>query len=189
MLYAAGQGLSALAFGITVLVLLSLAPPLDKVITHHHLHDLGKLLFAFLMLWAYLTFSQFLIIWSANLPEEIPHYLIRWDHGFQYITYAIILLHFILPYSLLLSRDVKRDTRRLQAIAIWILAMRLVDYYWHVAPEFHHEGGLSISLLDIALPLALGGIFLSMFVVQLRSRSLLPLNDPGLEKALTHHVH
>jgi hypothetical protein len=172
-----------------VLVLLSQAPPLDKVITHHHLHDLGKLLFAFLMLWAYLTFSQFLIIWSANLPEEIPHYLTRWDHGFQYITYAIILLHFILPYSLLLSRDLKRSPKKLQVIAIWIICMRLVDYYWHVAPEFHHEGGLSISLLDIALPLALGGIFLSMFVVQLRSRSLLPLNDPGLEKALTHHVH
>ena len=188
MLYVGGQGLSAFAFGIVVLIMLAQAPPLDKVITMHHLHDLGKLLFAFLMLWAYLSFSQFLIIWSANLPEEIPHYLNRWDHGWQYVSYFIIVLHFIVPYALLLSRDLKRNPAKLRLIAIWILIARLVDYYWHVAPEFHGEH-LSISLLDVALPLALGGIFISLFVSQLRGRALLPLNDPGLEKALIHHVH
>ncbi len=188
MLYAVGEALSAFAFGIVVLVMLSQTPPLDKVITKHHLHDLGKFLFAFLMLWAYLTFSQFLIIWSANLPEEIPHYLSRWDHGYQYVSYAVILLHFILPYSLLLSRDLKRSPTKLRLIAIWIMCMRLVDYYWHVAPEFHHDG-LSLSLLDVALPIALGGIFLVLFVSQLRGQALLPIKDPGLEKALTHHVH
>ena len=188
MLYAVGQGLSTFAFCIVVLVMLSTVPPLDKVITHHHLHDIGKLLFAFLMLWAYLTFSQFLIIWSANLPEEIPHYLNRIEGGWQYITIAVIILHFILPYALLLSRDLKRNPMRLRVIAIWIMIARVIDYYWHVAPEFHHEG-FNPSLLDVALPLAIGGIFLTMFVSQLRGRSLLPLNDPGLEKALHHHVH
>jgi hypothetical protein len=188
MLYAVGEGLSAFAFGIVVLVMLAQTSPLDRVITKHHMHDLGKFLFAFLMLWAYLTFSQFLIIWSANLPEEIPHYLSRWDHGYQYVSVAVIVLHFILPYSLLLSRDVKRSPSRLRMIAIWIMCMRVVDYYWHVAPEFHHEG-LSVSLLDVALPIALGGIFLVLFVTQLRGRALLPVNDPGLAKALTHHVH
>lgn len=188
MLYAVGEGLSAFAFGIVVLVMLSQTAPLDKVITKHHMHDLGKFLFAFLMLWAYLTFSQFLIIWSANLPEEIPHYLSRWDHGYQYVSYAVIVLHFILPYTLLLSRDLKRSPNRLRFIALWIMTMRVVDYYWHVAPEFHHDG-LSLSLLDVALPIALGGIFLVLFVSQLRGRALLPINDPGLEKALTHHVH
>ena len=188
MLYVGGQALSAFSFGIIVLVMLSQAPPLNKVITHHHLHDLGKLLFAFLMMWAYLTFSQLLIIWAANIPEEIPHYLTRWEGGWQYVSLFILVLHFILPYSLLLSRDIKRSPTRLRVVATWIICVRVVDYYWHVAPEFHSEG-LSISLLDVALPLALGGIFLSMFVVQLRGSSLLPLNDPGLEKALTHHVH
>ena len=77
--------------------------------TSAHLHDLGKLLFAFLMLWAYLTFSQFLIIWSANVVEEIPHYLIRWDGGYQWVSAFMIVLHFALPYALLLSRDIKRD--------------------------------------------------------------------------------
>ncbi len=188
MLYVGGQALSAFSFGIIVLVMLSQAPPLNKVITHHHLHDLGKLLFAFLMMWAYLTFSQLLIIWAANIPEEIPHYLTRWEGGWQYVSLFILVLHFILPYSLLLSRDIKRSPTRLRVVATWIICVRVVDYYWHVAPEFHSEG-LSISLLDVALPLALGGIFLSMFVVQLRGSSLLPIHDPGLEKALTHHVH
>lgn len=188
MLYMVGQGLSAFAFGITVLILLAQTSPLDKVVSAHHLHDLGKLLFAFLMLWAYLSFSQFLIIFSANLPEEIPHYLTRSEHGWQWVTIFIVVLHFIVPYSLLLSRDLKRNSGRLKLIAIWILIARVVDYYWHVAPEFHKEA-FSPSLLDVALPLALGGIFITLFVSQLRGSALLPVHDAGLQKALTHHVH
>jgi hypothetical protein len=187
-LYIAGQGLSAMAFAITILILLSQVAPLNRVVTSHHLHDLGKLMFAFLMLWAYLSFSQFLIIWSANTVEEIPHYLTRWEGGWQFVSGFIILLHFALPYALLLSRDVKRDSRRLRLIAIWILAARVVDYYWHVAPEFH-SSELSISLMDVAVPIAIGGIFVALFAVNLRNHSLLPLNDPGLPKALAHHVH
>ena len=108
MLYIGGQGLSAFAFGICVLVMLSQTAPLNRVLTTHHFHDLGKFLFAFLMLWAYLSFSQFLIIWSANIPEEIPHYLDRWDNSWQYLSIFIIVGHFIVPYALLLSRDLKR---------------------------------------------------------------------------------
>ena len=188
MLYAGGQGLSAFAFGIIVLLMLAQSAPLNRVLTNHHFHDLGKLLFAFLMLWAYLSFSQFLIIWSANLPEEIPHYLIRWDNNWRYLSVFIIVGHFILPYALLLSRDLKRNMGKLRIIATWILCARVADYYWHIAPEFHHEG-FSFSILDIALPLAIGGIFISLFVSNLTGRSLLPINDPDLDKALHHHVH
>ena len=187
-LYMAGQGLSAFAFSIVIVVTLSQVAPLNRVVTAHHLHDLGKFLFAFLMMWAYLSFSQFLIIWSANLEEEIPHYLVRWDDWFGYISAFIIIGHFALPYALLLSRDVKRDGRRLRMVAIWILFARVVDYYWHVAPEFHGEH-LTVSLLDIGLPLAIGGIFLGFFASYLRREALLPVNDPGLPKALAHHVH
>jgi hypothetical protein len=187
-LYMVSQALSALAFAIVIVIMLAQAPPLNRVITSHHLHDLGKFLFAFLMLWAYLTFSQFLIIWSANLKEEIPHYLVRWENGYQYVSLFMLVLYFIVPYALLLSRDVKRDWRRLRLVAGWLLAMRVVDYYWHVAPELHTEG-LSIGLLDVALPIALGGVFLALFAANLRAHSLLPLNDPGLPKALAHHVH
>ena len=187
-LHMVGQGLSALSFAILVAIMLSQSPPMNGVVTAHHLHDLGKLLFAFLMLWAYLTFSQFLIIWSANLAEEIPHYLVRWDSGFQYVSLFMIVLHFALPYTLLLSRDLKRDWRRLRLIAGWVLCARIVDYYWHVAPEFH-PAGLDLGLLDFAAPIAIGGIFLALFAVNLRSRSLMPVHDPGLAKALAHHVH
>lgn len=187
-LYMAGQGLSALAFAITVLIVLSQTPPLDRVISSHHLHDLGKLLFAFLMLHAYMSFSQFLIIWSANVVEEIPHYLVRWDGGYQYVSIFMIVGHFALPYVLLLSRDIKRDFSRLRLVAGWVLAARIVDYYWHVAPEFH-EAGVSLGLLDFATPIAIGGVFLALFAANLQKHPLLPVHDPGLAKALVHHVH
>jgi hypothetical protein len=187
-LYIGGQGLSAMAFAILVVIMLSQVAPMNRVITSHHLHDLGKFLFAFLMMWAYLSFSQFLIIWSANIPEEIPHYLIRWDSGYQWVSAFIIVGHFALPYALLLSRDVKRNWRRLRVLAGWILAARIVDYYWHVAPEFH-DSGLDLGLLDFAVPIAIGGIFLALYAVNLRGHALLPVNDPGLQKALAHHVH
>lgn len=188
MLYIGGQGLSAFAFGICVLVMLSQTAPLNKVLTTHHFHDLGKFLFAFLMLWAYLQFSQFLIIWSANIPEEIPHYLNRWENSWKYLSVFIIVGHFIVPYALLLSRDLKKNAGQLRVIATWILVARIADYWWHVAPELHKDG-LTVSLLDVAMPLALGGIFISLFVSHLGGRSLLPVNDPALGKALHHHVH
>jgi hypothetical protein len=187
-MYIVGHGLSALAFSIAVLVMLSKDRPLDAVINPSHLHDLGKLLFAFIMLWAYLSFSQFLIIYSANTAEEIPHYWVRAQNGWQWVGWALVALHFVLPYVLLLSRDIKRDWRRVSVIAVWVVGIRLVDYYWHVAPEFHTDG-LSVSLIDIALPIALGGVFVMLFAAQLKGRPLLPLHDEGLAKALTHHTH
>ncbi|HEX7283439.1 MAG TPA: hypothetical protein VF239_15385 [Vicinamibacterales bacterium] len=188
LLYIGGQGLSAFAFGIVVLVMLAQVAPLNRVLTSHHFHDLGKFLFAFLMLWAYLSFSQFLIIWSANIPEEIPHYLNRWENSWKFLSIFIVVGHFMVPYALLLSRDLKRNSGKLRIIATWILFARLADYWWHVAPELHKDG-LTIGLLDVALPLAIGGVFISLFVSQLGGRSLLPVNDPALDKALHHHVH
>ncbi|MCA1584004.1 MAG: hypothetical protein LC791_04260 [Acidobacteria bacterium] len=188
LLYIGGQGLSAMAFAIAVLIMLAQVAPLNRVVSSSHLHDLGKLLFAFLMMWAYLSFSQFLIIWSANLKEEVPHYLMRWEGGWQFVSIFIVVGHFMLPYALLLSRDLKRDGRRLRIIATWIVLTRVVEYYWHVAPEFHAEG-LSLSLLDVALPILLGGVFVTLYAMHLGGRPLLPLQDPGLPKALAHHVH
>ena len=185
-LFMVGQGLAALALMINVLVFLMGSAPMDRVLTANHFHDLGKLLFAFLMLWAYLSFSQFLIVYSANLSEEIPHYIARSQGGYQYITIVLIVLHFIVPYSLLLSRDVKRGITRLRAIAAWLILMRIVDYYWQVAPEFNQT--LSLSVVDIGLPIALGGIFFTLYALRLKSMPLLPVQDAGLEKALTHHA-
>jgi hypothetical protein len=187
LLYVVGMGLSGLAFAIYMLARLSKERPLDHVVNPSHFHDLGKLLFAFIMLWAYLSFSQYLIIYSANTQEEIPHYWIRAQNGWQLVGWALVIFHFVLPYVLLLSRDIKRDWNRVSWIALWMVGIRIVDYYWHVAPEFHQ--GVSVSLLDIALPIALGGLFVMLFAMQLRGRPLLPLQDEGLAKALTHHTH
>jgi hypothetical protein len=186
-LFMTGQGLAALAVTINMLVFLKGSAPFDRVLNPSHFHDLGKLLFAFLMLWAYMSFSQFLIVYSANLVEEVPHYIARSQGGYQYVTIALIVLHFVVPYAILLSRDVKRDTTRLRVVAAWLLVMRVVDYYWQVVPEFHDT--MSPTLLDAALPIALGGIFITLYAMRLGSQPLLPVHDAGLEKALTHHVH
>jgi hypothetical protein len=150
-LFMVGQGLAAFALTIMVLVMLIRTEPMSRVLNAGHFHDLGKLLFAFLMLWAYLTFSQFIIVYSANLAEEVPHYIARSQGGYQYITIALIVLHFIVPYAMLLSRNIKRDYNRLRLIAAWLILMRVVDYYWQVAPEFHET--LSVSMIDVALPI------------------------------------
>jgi uncharacterized membrane protein YpjA len=186
-MFMVGQALVALAFAICVLVMLSADAPMNQVLNASHFHDLGKFLFAFLMMWAYLMFSQFLIMYSANVAEEVPHYIDRSRGGYQWVAAILVILHFALPYSLLLSRNTKRDLRRISVVAGWLIVMRLIDYYWQVAPEFQKT--LNVSLADVALPIALGGIFVTLFAMRLRGQPLLPLHDAGLEKALTHHVH
>ena len=135
ILFMGGQGLSALAFSIAVVVLLSRTEPMSRVIAPAHLHDLGKLMLAFVMLWAYFSFSQFLIIWSANLPEEIPWYLKRMGGGWQWVGLALIFGHFALPFVLLLSSDIKRNGRTLIGVAIAVILMRIVDLFWNDRPD------------------------------------------------------
>jgi len=185
MIFMAGQGLSAMAFLITLLVLLSYREPLSRVLTPRHLHDLGKLLLALVMVWAYFSFSQFLIIWAGNLPDEIPWYLERLRGGWQYVALGLVLGHFALPFALLLSRDLKRNFKLLAGIAIFILCMRYVDVYWLVAPDFR-KGDFGFSWMDITAPIGLGGIWLWYFLRQLEKRPLIPIHDPHLEEALEH---
>ena len=178
-----GQALSAMAFLIVVLHWLSLRPPLDRIVARTHFHDLGNLLLAFVMLWAYFSFSQYLIIWSGNLPHEISWYLHRAHAPWIAISVALVLFHFTIPFFLLLSRRTKRESRLLVRVAILVLAARLLELFWLIAPEFH-ESGLVVSWLDIVLPLSLGAIWTSVFVHQLRSRPLLPVHDPEFDEAL-----
>jgi len=184
-----GQGLSAMAFIIAVVVVLSRYKPLSEVIKPSHLHDLGKLMLAFLMLWAYFGFSQFLIIWSGNLPEEIPWYVRRLQTSWKWVGLAIVLLQFALPFVLLLSRDLKRNSRRLVTVAVAVIVMRLVDLIWLTVPEFH-EGAFRIHWMDLLMPIGVGGLWLAYFAYQLKQRPLLPMGDPYLEEALAHdHGH
>jgi hypothetical protein len=185
MLFMAGQGLSSMAFLIALLVLLSHRRPMSEILTPRHLHDLGKFLLALVMVWAYFSFSQFLIIWAGNLPEEIPWYLERLRGGWQYVAVALVIGHFALPFALLLSRDLKRNFKLLAAIAICVLFMRMVDLYWLVAPNFRKES-FGVSWMDFAAPIGMGGIWLAYFLIQLGRRPLMPINDPHLAEALEH---
>ena len=178
-----GQGLSALAFLIIVLVWLSRRPPLDRIVAASHFHDLGNLMLAFVMLWAYFSFSQYLIIWSGNLPAEIGWYLHRLQTGWRAVGLVLILFHFAAPFIVLLSRTVKREPELLVKVAAGILIVRLVDLFWLIAPEFH-QGGISVSWLDIVLPVTLGSLWLTCFVWQLRGRAILPVHDPEFDEAL-----
>jgi hypothetical protein len=185
MLFMAGQGLSSMAFLIAVLVLLSYREPMRSVLTPRHLHDLGKLLLANVMVWAYFAFSQWLIIWAGNLPSEIPWYLERSRGGWEWIAGALIFLHFALPFALLLSRDLKRNFNALAGIAVFVLVMRYVDLCWLVAPDFR-KGAFGVSWMDFAAPVAIGGIWLAWFLTELGRRPLMPLKDVHLEEALEH---
>ena len=188
MLFMVNEALTALAFVIAALVLLTRMEPMRRIIAPAHLHDLGMLMLAFVMLWAYLTFSQFLIVWSANLPEEIPWYLTRMEGGWGWVGIALIVFHFFVPFLLLLNRDLKRNSRSLVAVALWIMAMRFVDLYWLIGP-LHGEGPMRLHAADIAAPIGIGGLWLAVFFWQLRSRALLPIGEPYLQGALEHGRH
>ena len=178
-----GQGLSGMAFMIAALVWLSRRPPLDAIVAPAHFHDLGNLLLAFVMLWAYFAFSQYLIIWAGNLPAEISWYLNRVQTGWRFVGLTLIVFHFALPFCLLLSRTVKREPQPLLMLVLLILAMRVVDLFWLIGPRFH-TSGVSVSWLDVVLPAAMLAVWLGCFVWQLRGRAILPLHDPEFDEAL-----
>jgi len=176
MMFMVGQTLTTLAFVIAILALLADTPPLSNFLKPEILNDLGNLLFAFIMLWAYLSFSQYIIIWSGNLPEEIPWYLRRSRGGWQWIAVALALFHFAIPFFLLLVRRYKRRRQVISAIAVAVVVMRLVDLMWLVVPA--HEPAFHVHWLDLATLAGIGGLWVAGFSRQLRKRSLLPLGDP-----------
>jgi hypothetical protein len=179
LLIIGGQVLSAFAFVIPVLSMITDRAPFAELVSAEQFHDLGKLLLAFVMLYAYFAFSQFLIVWSGNLPAETPWYLERLRGGWQYVALAVVLLQFALPFTVLLSRDIKRRPRRLMLVALLVLVARLVDLYWLVMPAFSPDR-LTLHWIDVAALLGVGGLWLSYFVWQLRDLPLLPLRDPAL---------
>jgi hypothetical protein len=185
-LFIAGQGLSACAFCIAVLVILSRdGGPLSGVIGPSHLHDIGKLLLTFTMLWAYCSYSQFLIIWAGNLSDEIPWYMERLKGGWQWIGILLVLFHFAFPFALLLSRSLKRTGRTILQIAALMLVMRFVDLFWQVTPGLT-KTGFKVSWMDFVAPLGIGGLWLAFFLFQLKKWPLLPVRDPHLEEAIAH---
>jgi hypothetical protein len=190
LIFLAGQGLSALCFSVIMLTVLTRYSPYREIIKPMQFHDIGKLTFAFVMLFAYFSFSQWLIIWSGNLPDEISWYLSRIRGEWGYIILAIVLFHFALPFSLLLSQQRKRAGKRLIKIAILLMVMRMVDIYWYVIPNFRDAKLFSIWYL--AAPIGIGGLWVTYFFINFRKRPILPFYEvqvPSLLHQGSGHGH
>ena len=183
----AGLFQSALAFLIVLTVWMMKKGLLDNLVNQNHIHDLGKLLFAFTVFFAYIAFSQFMLIWYANLPEETIFFIHRAHGGWMAISYSLLLFKFIVPFLALLPRAAKRNVDWLSLIAILILVMQYVDIYWLVYPNFN-EGHIVFGFTELAM--FLGGLSLFLFFVMrfLSKHPIVPLKDPRTQEALHHHI-
>lgn len=192
--FIAQQAVSVVAFMIVAAVALSHYAPMDKVIQPKHLHDLGKFLLAFTMLWAYFSFSQYIIVWAGNLPEENVWYLKRARGPWEYVAWLIILAHFFLPFMILLSRDIKRRAHAIKKIAMFMIVMRLIDAIWFLVPGFTPTKDLKIgtfhlSWLDVVMPIGLFALFVGLFLWNLKKERMIPIHEPHLADALAPAAH
>lgn len=183
-----GQMLAALSFSAAMLFLLMQHKPMSDIVQEKHLHSLGKMMLAFVMLWAYTSYSQLVITWAGNEPDEFSWYLHRLNHGWKYVGWGLVVFHFAVPFALLLSRDLKRNARRLARVAILLLLMRYVDLLFWIAPNslpgFEH--GVPFQWMDIAVPAGIGGIWMAAYVWALRQRPLVALHDQRFEEVVGH---
>ena len=189
LLYAVSWALSFFCFAVAILAVLADKAPMNRILGKRHFHDIGKLMLALVMVWAYFNFSQFLIIWSGNLPEETRWYLGRMEGAWGAIAILLIVFHFAFPFLVLLNRDVKRNSKYLAIMACFILLLRFVDLFYHIGPSPRvsgHGGGFHVSIWDFVAPFAVGGIWVWYFFGQLVKRPLLPVNDPFFENAVKH---
>jgi hypothetical protein len=176
-----GQVLAAFGLVVAATIAVARRERLAAAVDPGLWQDLGNLLLAFIMLWAYFSFAQYLIVWSGNLAEEVPWYLHRLGHGYATLAVALVLLQFVVPFLALLSRDLKRSTGMLGAVAGLVVCLRFVDLFWLIVPEFH-PGGLRVHWMDVAAPVGLGGLWLAAFSAQLGRK-------PVLQDALAHGTH
>jgi len=187
-LYVAGQLISAMSLMIVIVVMLSRSEPFASILKPRYLHDLGKFLFTFIMLWAYFDFSQLLIIWSGNQPEEISFFRTRLYSEWGYVAIIVVLFHFFVPFFVLLSSDIKKNKSAITKVAMWMIFMRLVDLYWMTRPEFSPDKAWPHPL-DFIVPVAMISLWLSYFAWNLKQQPLLPLGEPKLPEVLGKHEH
>jgi hypothetical protein len=197
LLYLAGQGLSAFAFVIILLWLTSKHEPYRSIVTRTQVHDIGKLMMAFTLLWAYFSYSQFLITWSANLPEEIGWYLHRIKGGWAPVAIFIVMFHFFVPFGIMLSQDLKRNLSKLAPLAMFMIFMRVVDLFWYIVPNFNTPSmeqpapfaPLQVLIVVVASVLGIGGLWLAFFFFNLRKAPLTPAYDPQMPLLLSMSQH
>jgi len=188
LLFLVGQGYSVLALSIIVVISLSKAEPFKTILRQTEQHDLGKFTFAFVMLNIYLAFSQFLIIWSGNLPEEIPWYLDRIRGHWGIIITLDFLFHWLIPFTLLLSRDIKRNKKRLVRVCQWMVFAKAFDLFWLIEPNFKDAARnlhFSWGILEyVAVPAAMVAFWVAFFCTRLKTRPLVQTNDPHVAEIL-----
>jgi hypothetical protein len=177
LLFIAGEALSAFCFVVVIESILGKRKPMSEYITDTEVHDHGKFMLAFVMVWAYFNFSQWLIIWAGNLPEEIPWYKLRMNGGWEYVGLFLVVFHFAVPFALLLSRQLKRKAGKLVWLASWLMFMRIVDIFWHIEPAESHPT-FHLSWVLFAIIAGMGGLWMAYFFHNLRSRPLLAVNAP-----------
>ena len=177
-----GQLLSAMAFAVVIERILFDYKPMSQLLKPDFVHDHGNWMLTFTMVWAYFSFSQLLIIWAGNLPDEITWYRLRFNGGWQFVGLALAAFQFAAPFLFLLSRPFKRDVRKLVWLAAWILVMRYVDLFWIIEPNFSRT--LSLTWLDVVVPVAMGGLWMAYFFRKLNSLPLLPAYDVNAKEIL-----
>jgi hypothetical protein len=177
-----GEVLSAMCFAVVVERILFNYKPMSELLKPNFVHDHGKWMLTFIMVWAYFSFSQWLIIWAGNLPSEITFYLKRINNGWGFVALGLVFFHFAFPFATLLSRPFKRNIRKLVWVAVLLLLMCYVDLFWIIEPNFSRT--FSVTLADIIVPIAIGGIWLWYFFRNLASLPLLPAYDPDVYEVL-----
>ena len=182
-----GQMLAGFAFGTVLLACFRKNRSIAQIISPAHFHQLGNLLLAFVMLWTYMAFGQFLIIYSGNLPHEISWYLHRIAGGWKWIAVVLAVFHFFVPFFVFLFRAAKRNVLMLTVLAALVFVAHIVDVFWLVLPSLHTRG-LSISWLDFAAPAGIGGIWIATFLFRLQQAELVPQNDPRLQWLLANET-
>lgn len=185
MIFIVMSALAAMSFTIIASMILAKHKPLSEVIDSKVFNDLGNILLTFVMLWAYMSFAQFLIIWAGNLQDENFWYTVRGTGGWKWIALFIILFHFAVPFVLLLNRPVKRRMKALALVGGSLLVMTWLDLYWFIMPAFYPLGP-HIDWIDIVAPLGIGGVWLALFIRQLKAKPRLPLHDPRFEGVVQH---
>ena len=185
MIFMVTEALAAMSIVTIGVVLLSNRQPLSELVTPRTLNDYGNLLLTFTMLWAYLSFSQYLIIWAGNLQDEIPWYVSRSEGAWAWVALALIVFHFGVPFLLLLSRFMKRKREMLAGIAVGLFVMSIIDIFWLTVPAYEKQGP-QFQWMDWVAIIGIGGLWTWRFLAQLRGKPLLPLHDPRLEKIVQH---
>lgn len=181
--FVVGCGLSAFAFVTFFLTRLAQTGAMKEVLRPTHLRDLGNLMLAFVMFYAYTSFSEYLLIWYANIHEEIPHYLVRQHGVWTFIALVLILFHFFLPFFMLLMRPIKDRPETIGVVTVIIIVMRYVAIYWLVAPSWYGEH-FSYSWMDLASLVGIGGIWLWAFIGQLKGQTIIPIHETWVEEAI-----